>query len=131
MDALIGLIRKYGMEFKDQLVFDRIREELRIFCANHTIDQVYNTKFLDIVQAVKERLQMSITRLGNNGIKILNLVVPKPTIPSDIAANYKQVSSINLIAVLALDLIQVRIVTTAAAVFYFPPRLATQCSCIM
>lgn len=28
------------MEFKEQLVFDRIREELRIFCANHTIDEV-------------------------------------------------------------------------------------------
>jgi len=44
--ALISLIRKYGMDFKDTLVYDRIREELRIFCANHTIDEVYNTMFL-------------------------------------------------------------------------------------
>ncbi len=45
-DALITLIRKFGIDFKEALVFDRIREELRIFCANHTIDEVYNTMFL-------------------------------------------------------------------------------------
>ena len=38
-DKLVGLIRNYGMNFKDTLVYDRIREELRIFCANHTIDE--------------------------------------------------------------------------------------------
>ncbi len=43
---LVNMIRYYGMEFKHALVFDRIREELRIFCANHTIDEVYNTMFL-------------------------------------------------------------------------------------
>ena len=29
--------------------------------------------------------------MGMNGIKILNLVIPKPDIPRDIAANYKAV----------------------------------------
>ena len=29
--------------------------------------------------------------LSKDGIDILNLVVPKPEIPADIAANYKQV----------------------------------------
>ena len=38
-DKLVRLIRNYGMSFKDTLVYDRIREELRIFCANHTIDE--------------------------------------------------------------------------------------------
>merc|ERR1712141_182421 len=33
---LIPLIKKYGLEFRDALIFDRISEELRIFCANHT-----------------------------------------------------------------------------------------------
>lgn len=41
---LIPMIRKFGMKFKDALVYDRIREEVRTFCANHTIDEVYNTK---------------------------------------------------------------------------------------
>ena len=45
----------------------------------------------DIVSVVKRKTEASIARLGQNGIKILNLVVNKPNIPPDIAANYKQV----------------------------------------
>ena len=63
----------------------------RIFCANHTIDEVYNTMFLDIVEHVKRNVKSSIQRLGEDGIEILNLVIPKPEIPLDIAQNYKQV----------------------------------------
>ena len=53
--------------------------------------QVYNTKFLEVVHNVKKNVEKSIVRLGMNGIKILNLVIPKPDIPRDIAANYKAV----------------------------------------
>ena len=47
--------------------------------------------FLDIVANVKENVKSSIRRLGEDGIEILNLVIPKPEIPLDIAQNYKQV----------------------------------------
>ena len=47
--------------------------------------------FLDIVENVKENVRTSIRRLGEDGIEILNLVIPKPEIPPDIALNYKQV----------------------------------------
>jgi len=40
---------------------------------------------------VRTRTELSIKRLGRDGVKLLNLVVPKPQIPRDIAANYKQV----------------------------------------
>ena len=46
-DKLVLMTKKFGTDFKKALVFDRIKEELRIFCANHTIDEVYNTMFLD------------------------------------------------------------------------------------
>merc|ERR1712001_419526 len=92
--SLIPLVKKFGLGFREVLIFDRIAEELRIFCANHTIDEVYNSMFLDIVSHVKTNVEDSIGRLGQEGIigvKILNLVIPKPDIPSDIAANYKAV----------------------------------------
>ena len=38
--ALVRLVKKFGLEFHETLVFDRIFEELRIFCANHTVDEV-------------------------------------------------------------------------------------------
>jgi len=90
-EKLVFMARKFGLDFKTSLVFDRIKEDLRIFCANHTIDEVYNTMFLEIVAHVEENIKKSIARLGENGIDILNLVIPKPEIPTDIAKNYKMV----------------------------------------
>merc|ERR1712083_758964 len=91
MGNLIPMVRKFGLDFRGSLIFDRVKEELRIFCANHTIDEVYNTKFLDIVGTVKKNVVTSIERLGDGGLEILNLVIAKPNIPPDIAHNYKQV----------------------------------------
>jgi len=88
---VIRLIKSFGMEFKRALIFDRVSEELRLFCANQTIDEVYNERFLVIVAHVKENVEESITRLGTNGINIHNLVIPKPDIPQDIAQNYQAV----------------------------------------
>merc|ERR1712183_894779 len=87
---LVKMVRTFGLQFRQALIFDRVKEELRIFCANHTIDEVYNVKFLQIVAAVRENLVSSIQRLGDGGLEIMNLVVAKPNIPQDIARNYKQ-----------------------------------------
>ena len=57
--------------------------------------QVYNSLFLDIAPHVKSATVTSIGRLGDGGIGILNLAVPKPQIPSDIAQNYKQVDNVD------------------------------------
>lgn len=89
--SLIPLVKKFGLEFHKTLVFDRIYEELRIFCANHTVDQVYSTKFLDMVNDVTKNVVETIEELGQGGITIHHLTIPKPKIPSDIAKNYKEV----------------------------------------
>jgi len=90
-EKLVDLIRNYGSEFRQTLVFDRIREYVRTFCGKHDIDQVYNTKFLDMVPFVKQSVEKRLEELANNSIVILNLVIPKPEIPKDIALNYKAV----------------------------------------
>ena len=91
VDKVIFLVQRFGVDFRKALVNDRVQEELRIFCANHTIDDVYNAMFLEIVSHVKRNLLKSIERLGQGGIEVLNLVVSKPEIPNDIAKNYMQV----------------------------------------
>ena len=48
--------------------------------------------FLDIAPLVKTRTELSIARLGNGSIEVLNLAIPKPDIPPDIARNYKRAS---------------------------------------
>ena len=52
---------------------------------------MYNELYLDIVAHVKANVEESIKRLGDNGMKIHNLVIPKPKIPEDIKANYQAV----------------------------------------
>ena len=68
------MVKAYGAEFKRTLVYDRIKEDLRIFCANNTIDDVYNVKFLDIVDQVKDNVKTSISRLGEVGDVFLNSI---------------------------------------------------------
>ena len=41
---LINLVKKYGLEFRDALIHDRIKEELLGYCSNHTIDEVCKKK---------------------------------------------------------------------------------------
>jgi len=90
-NKVVALIKKFGNDFKKVLIEDRIKEDLRIFCANKTVDEVYNEQFLEIVQAVRIEVDAKIRDLGQGGVEILNLVIAKPDIPQDIAQNYKQV----------------------------------------
>ena len=43
-ENLIPMVKKFGLQFRGALIFDRVKEALQIFCANHSIDEVYNTK---------------------------------------------------------------------------------------
>ena len=85
------IINKYGTDFKRILLYNTIKEELRNFCANKTLDEIYNVKFLEIAPAVKEEVNDAILRLGDGGLEILNLALRKPKIPEDIAENYRLV----------------------------------------
>jgi len=85
------IINKYGTDFKKILLYNTIKEELRNFCANKTLDEIYNVKFLEIALAVKEEVNDAILRLGDGGLEILNLALRKPKIPEDIAENYRLV----------------------------------------
>ena len=41
LEQLLGLVKKFGSEFRRVLIYDRVSEDLRLFCANHTIDEVF------------------------------------------------------------------------------------------
>ena len=46
ISQLIDLVKKFGSEFRRVLIYDRVSEDLRVFCANHTIDEVSITFYL-------------------------------------------------------------------------------------
>ena len=90
-DKIFDLITMFGNDVKQILVYDRIIEGINSFCANNTIDEVYNTKFVEVEDSVKNSLNRSLVRFAEGGITIWNLFIPKPDIPPAIAANYREV----------------------------------------
>lgn len=90
-DKIFDLIMSFGNDIKQVLVYDRISEGIQSFCANHSIDEVYNTKFIEIEESVKASLNVSIEKFAKDAIIIWNLFIPKPEIPPAIAANYREV----------------------------------------
>jgi len=89
--TVVDVVRNFGSEFKKDLIYDRVAEQIVLFCANHTIDEVYNEMFLDVTPYVWAGLEAGIEKLATGAIEVMNIVVPKPNIPADIASNYKEV----------------------------------------
>ncbi len=93
-------MRTFGLKLKYLLIYDRVSESVQNFCANHSIDEVYNTKFLDIVDYVNVEVRRSLKKFApNNSIEIWNIFLPKPDVPPAIAQNYREVK-VRLIHVL-------------------------------
>lgn len=79
------------MKLKDILIYDRVTEAMQLFCSNHSIDEVYNTKFLDIIDFVTVTLEENLQVFAPDSIQIWNVFLPKPDVPPAIAANYREV----------------------------------------
>ena len=81
-DRIFQLVSKYGNEMKKVLIYDRIAQGIQDYCANNSIDEVYNTKFVQLSASVQQSLSNSLEKLFPGGINILNLFIPKPDIVS-------------------------------------------------
>ena len=69
---------------KKVLIYDRIAQGIQDYCANNSIDEVYNTKFVQLSASVQQSLSNSLEKLFPGGINILNLFIPKPDIVSQL-----------------------------------------------
>jgi len=90
-ENVLWLVKKFGVNFRTVLVFDRLREEVKRYAFGHDIDDVYNERFLEMSELVITETAKNIERLAQGKIEIINLIIPKPEIPQDIAANYQKV----------------------------------------
>ena len=90
-EHVLWLVKKFGVNFRTVLVFDRLREEVKKYAFSHDIDDVYNERFLEMSELVIAETTKNIERLAQGKIEIINLIIPKPEIPKDIAANYQKV----------------------------------------
>ena len=90
-EHVLWLVKKFGVNFRTVLVFDRLREEVKKYAFSHDIDDVYNERFVEMSELVIAETTKNIERLAQGKIEIINLIIPKPEIPKDIAANYQKV----------------------------------------
>ena len=90
-EHVLWLVKKFGVNFRTVLVFDRLREEVKKYAFSHDIDDVYNERFVEMSELVIAETTKNIERLAQGKIEIVNLIIPKPKIPEDIAANYQRV----------------------------------------
>merc|ERR1712029_783622 len=90
-EHVLWLVKKFGVNFRTVLVFDRLREEVKKYAFSHDIDDVYNERFVEMSELVIAETTKNIERLAQGKIEIINLIIPKPKIPEDIAANYQRV----------------------------------------
>merc|ERR1719167_433886 len=90
-ETVRSLVQTFGVDVKQVLLYDRVTEGIQAFCANHSIDEVFNTKFINLRESVQVYLNTSISRFAKDGIQVWNLHIPKPQIPPAIAANYREV----------------------------------------
>ena len=81
-DRIFQLVSRYGNDMKKVLIYDRIAQGIQDYCANNSIDEVYNTKFVQLSASVQQSLSNSLEKLFPGGINILNLFIPKPDIVS-------------------------------------------------
>merc|ERR1712141_857936 len=90
-EHVLWLVKKFGVNFRTVLGFDRFREEVKKYAFSHDIDDVYNERFLEMSEFVIAETTKNIQRLAQGKVEIINLIIPKPEIPHDIAANYQKV----------------------------------------
>ena len=90
-ENVLWLVKNFGVNFRTILVFDRLREEVKRYAFGHDIDDVYNERFQEMSELVINETTQNIQRLAQGKVEIINLIIPKPEIPHDIAANYQKV----------------------------------------
>jgi hypothetical protein len=85
-DSVLSLVKRYGKVFRETLIHDRISEELRLFCANRSVDEIFIRKYSELVPTIRKRLARRLIRLNvSNDIRVEHLTIPKPEVPSNVA----------------------------------------------
>ena len=81
--SVVSLVRRFGKMFRETLIHDRISEELRLFCANRSVDEIFVRNYWELMPTIRKRLDIRMTRLNvSQDVKIEHLVIPKPDIPA-------------------------------------------------
>jgi erlin len=90
-DAVMPIIREYGVDYDQLWIFDKIHHEINQFCSGHSLQEVYIDLFDSLDESLSLALQRDVDKYAP-GITIHSARVTKPNIPETIRRNYEVLS---------------------------------------
>ena len=85
-------IKNYTVDYDKTWIYDKIHHEINQFCSQHTLQEVYISKFDTLDEHIAAALQRDINQWAP-GIEIIAIRVTKPRIPDKIRQNYEAVEA--------------------------------------
>ena len=61
---MLGLVKRYGLVFKETLIHHRVSEGLRLYCANRSVDEIFIRKYSELVPTIKAGLERRLYQLN-------------------------------------------------------------------
>merc|ERR1711939_1095942 len=91
-EAVHATIKNYTVDYDKTWIYDKIHHEINQFCSQHTLQEVYISKFDTLDEHIAAALQRDINQWAP-GIEIIAIRVTKPRIPEKIRQNYEAVEA--------------------------------------
>ena len=86
------MVKNYTVDYDKTWIYDKIHHEINQFCSQHTLQEVYISKFDTLDEHIAAALQRDINQWAP-GIEIIAIRVTKPRIPEKIRQNYEAVEA--------------------------------------
>lgn len=89
MEGVVDVARRFGFDYDKFLIYERIHKEINEWCSEHTLEEIYITKFAALGPHLRNKLQTSVTEGYNTSIKIIDIIASKPKLPLRILEQYE------------------------------------------
>lgn len=89
IDHVIPIIRNYGIEYDQTLIYRFVESELNAIASTKSLEALTITEFSELDDRLAAALQANCDRFAP-GLKIHAVRVSKPEIPAKVKANYEQ-----------------------------------------
>ena len=91
-DMVIRAVTKFGENYDDYLVKNKVRSQIYVICSKLSSDEIYNTKFDTIDDELFKFLQEDNKKESESGVVIDFVRMSKPRIPESLQQKYNQIA---------------------------------------
>uniref|UniRef100_A0A6C0J6L7 Band 7 domain-containing protein n=1 Tax=viral metagenome TaxID=1070528 RepID=A0A6C0J6L7_9ZZZZ len=91
-DYVIKTVSKFGENYDDYLVKNKVRSQIYVICSKMSSDEIYNTKFDTIDDELFTFLQKDNQKDSESGVVIDFVRMSKPRIPQNLQNKYNEIA---------------------------------------